>query len=145
MAARFSLVALYLLFSLYLSVRDIRYGEVSRTLLWLALGVALTLRVLLGGPAVLPEAAGGGILGIGFFLVVFFCSHKKLGLADVWYAGLIGVMLGPWRWVGGIVLAGIFALGYCLITGRRTVPFIPFMAAGSAALMPLAWFGGGIL
>jgi prepilin signal peptidase PulO-like enzyme (type II secretory pathway) len=139
MVVRFLLAVLYLTFSLYLALRDIRHGEVSRVLLWLALLTALAGQVLGRGLAALPAAAGGGALGIGFFLLVFFCSGKKLGLADVWYSGLIGVVLGPLWWFGGIILACLGAIGYCVISRRRTVPFIPFMAAGSAAVMPLAW------
>lgn len=137
MAAVFTV--LYLLLSLYLSIQDIRHGTVSRTLLLLSLAAALGVRVLLRGPAVLPAAAGGAALGLGLFLLAFFWSRKKLGLADVWYAGLIGVVLGPLWWFGGIMLACLLALVFCLFSGRRSVPFIPFMAAGSAAA--LAWSG----
>lgn len=143
MAVRFLLAVLYLLFSLYLSLRDIRYGKVSRALLWLALLTALVVRVLVRGMVALPVAAAGGALGIGFFLLVFFCSRKKLGLADVWYSGLIGVVLGPLWWFGGIILGCMLALGYCGIRRRRAIPFIPFMAAGSAVVLPLAWLGRG--
>jgi prepilin signal peptidase PulO-like enzyme (type II secretory pathway) len=134
------LAVVYLLLSAYLSYHDIREGQVSRWVLWLGILVTLGLRTLIQGIVVLPEALGGTALGLVLFLLVYWSTGKKLGLADVWYAGLIGAALGPWWWFVGIGTACILGIGYCAVRGRRMVPFVPFMAAGSLAVIPFAWF-----
>jgi prepilin signal peptidase PulO-like enzyme (type II secretory pathway) len=134
------LAVVYLLFSAYLSYQDIRDGQVPRRVLWLGILGILGLRTLIQGLGALPEALGGGLLGLAIFLLAYWCTGKKLGLADVWYAGLTGAALGPWWWFAGIAAACVLGIGYCVARRRRMVPFIPFMAAGSLAVLPFAWF-----
>ncbi|GHV77497.1 hypothetical protein AGMMS49942_23180 [Spirochaetia bacterium] len=78
------------------------------------------------------NAVLGCALGLAIFFLAFFMSGKKLGLADVWYAGLMGSVLGPVWWFPAIIAACLSALIYYAITRRRQpIAFIPFMAAGS--------------
>jgi prepilin signal peptidase PulO-like enzyme (type II secretory pathway) len=63
--------------------------------------------------------------------LAYFLSGKKLGLADVWYSALIGFVHGLWRWYFAIGIACIIGVVFILISRRRKIPFIPFMAIGS--------------
>jgi prepilin signal peptidase PulO-like enzyme (type II secretory pathway) len=79
----------------------------------------------------------GGLLGMGMFLLAYLVSGKKLGLADIWYAGLIGIVLEPLLLYAALGVSCVLAIGFILISKKRSVPFIPFMAAGSFAVLPV--------
>jgi prepilin signal peptidase PulO-like enzyme (type II secretory pathway) len=71
------------------------------------------------------------LLGLSIFLLVYLFLKDRLGLADVWYSALTGMMLGPWWWYAAIALACFSGIIYMAVLKRRRIPFIPFMAAGS--------------
>jgi prepilin signal peptidase PulO-like enzyme (type II secretory pathway) len=127
------------LFSLVISILDVRTGSVSRFLLWGGMLSFFFLKFLMPGKMV--ESAVGGVLGIAIFLLAFFISKKRLGLADVWYAGLIGIVLGPVRWYPAILLSCLLGIGAALISRRRTIPFIPCMAVGSYVILSIDFWG----
>ncbi|MDR1804394.1 MAG: prepilin peptidase [Treponema sp.] len=126
-------MALFYAFSMVIALADIEEEEVPRVVFAAAFPVFFALRV---GWGLFPvqEAAAGLLVGLGFFLLARLVSRGKLGLADVWYSALIGMVLGPRRWYGAICLACAGALILLLASGKRRVPFIPFMAAGSIAI-----------
>jgi prepilin signal peptidase PulO-like enzyme (type II secretory pathway) len=130
----------FIIFSFFLSFKDIMTGRVSRFLLWGAISCSFLLQYGIGGRNILFNAVSGCILGLGVFFLVFLVSGKRLGLADVWYAGLAGSVLGPVWWYPAMGLACVLAVVYMLASRRRSVPFIPFMAAGSVCIIPAAWF-----
>ena len=79
------------------------------------------------------------MIGLFIFLIVFLFSKKKLGLADVWYSGIIGFVLGPWNWYIAISIACGLGIVYILILRKlsgnwHAIPFIPFMAVGGVAI-----------
>jgi prepilin signal peptidase PulO-like enzyme (type II secretory pathway) len=126
-------MALFYAFSMVIALADIEEEEVPRAVFAAAFPVFFALRVGWGSfPA--WEAAAGLLVGLAVFLLARLVSRGKLGLADVWYSALIGMVLGPRRWYGAICLACACALILLLATGKRRVPFIPFMAAGSIAI-----------
>jgi prepilin signal peptidase PulO-like enzyme (type II secretory pathway) len=90
-------------------------------------------------PGGIREPVIGGVLGIIVFLPAFFISGKRLGLADVWYAALSGIVLGPLRWYPAVLLSCVFGFLFIVISRRRSIPFIPCMAAGSGAILILAF------
>ncbi|MCL2209992.1 MAG: hypothetical protein FWC19_07855 [Treponema sp.] len=83
----------------------------------------------------------GGFLGLTIFTIVFYLSGKKLGLADIWYSALIGMVLGPVWWfaaVGVACLAGIICI---IISKKHRIPFIPCMAIGGISIsLAQSWF-----
>ncbi|MDR1288509.1 MAG: prepilin peptidase [Treponema sp.] len=131
------LYALYFLFSLFISILDMKNGAVSRFLLWGALLFFFTARCFM--PGGIREPVIGGALGIIVFLSAFFISGKRLGLADVWYAALSGIVLGPLWWYPAVLLSCAFGFLFIVISRRRSIPFIPCMAAGSGAILILAF------
>jgi hypothetical protein len=126
----------FFLFSVVISIQDAVTGTVSRLWLWTALLAALLLQGVI--QAAVPVAAlVGGLLGVTVFFLAFFCSGRRLGLADVWYAGLMGIVLGPLWWYAAIGSACIYSLLFFAATRRRSAAFIPFMTAGSFTIIPL--------
>jgi prepilin signal peptidase PulO-like enzyme (type II secretory pathway) len=139
------IAGLFILISVYLSILDIRQGTISRLFLWSIILAVLIYKITLGGITAIVNPISGLFLGIGVFLLVFFISGKKLGLADVWYAGLVGMVLGPLWWYPAIFLSCMFGLFGMLLLRLRSIPFIPFMAAGSIFTLFLYMLREGIL
>ena len=130
--------AVFALFSVMIALSDVRKGEVPRVAFVIAFPVFLALRVTWGRFPLL-ESAAGFLSRLAVFLLARIISGGKLGLADVWYSALIGLVLGPslWRAAAGIACTG--SMVALLVSGRRRIPFIPLMAFGSIAMII---FGG---
>jgi len=121
-------------FSLFIAIADIKTGMVPRMAFIVAFPVFIILKSLLTINKSLPASFGGVLLGLAIFLLAYYFSGKKLGLADVWYSALIGLVLGPLWWYAAIGLACILALIYIPFSKRHQIPFIPLMALGSVAV-----------
>lgn len=93
------------------------------------------------------DGALGGLLAFAVFLLIAAVTRGGIGFGDVRLAGTVGVFLG---WLGlPLVLLGLlwaFALaalvGLALVcTGRRayrsTMPFVPYIAAGTLSVVLL--------
>jgi hypothetical protein len=128
-------ILFYLFFSVGIAVMDIKTGSVPRGAFVCAAVVFFAAKLFFEGRGVLFLSLAGCIMGIGLFLLAFFGSGKKLGLADVWYSGLIGVVLGPVWWYPAIFAACVVGLAWLLCVKRRSIPFIPCMAFGSMAAL----------
>jgi prepilin signal peptidase PulO-like enzyme (type II secretory pathway) len=136
-----AVLILFCIFSSGIAVMDIKTGSVPRVMFLCAFALFFVFYLLDQGRNLLFLPAAGCIMGIGLFLLAFFISGKKLGLADVWYSGLIGVVLGPVWWYPAIFAACAAGLGWFLCVKRRSIPFIPCMAFGSmtALLVKGVW------
>jgi hypothetical protein len=78
----------------------------------------------------------GCAAGFGIYFLVYILAKGKLGLGDVWYAAFTGCVFGPAWWYAVSIASCVLALGYMGIWRLRSVAFIPFMAAGGAAVLP---------
>lgn len=135
---------LFIFFSLCIAILDIRTGAIPRLALWGALVFSVGIRFFAGERVLFFEAIIGGGVGLAIFFLAFLFSGKKLGLADVWYAGLIGTVVGPVWWFPAILISCIAGSLYFAVKRSETIPFIPFMAAGSGIILPFIWqFGPG--
>jgi len=134
MVLSFVLILSFGLFSLFIAVADIRTGMVPRAAFIVAFPVFIILKSLLTSNISLLVSIGGSFLGLSVFLLAYYFSGKKLGLADVWYSALIGFVLGPLWWYAAIGLACILGLLYILFSKRHQIPFTPLMALGSVAV-----------
>lgn len=123
--------ALFVLFSIVIATIDIKTGKVPRAAFIIAFPAFFILRVLLDERRPSWMLIAGCLTGLIIFLIVFFISGKRLGLADVWYSALIGLVLGLWWWYAAMGSACIAGIVYLLISRQRRIPFIPFMALGS--------------
>ena len=122
---------IFVIFSAAIAAADIKTGRVPRLAFVFAFPLFFVLKLLLDEHLPAWEPIVGGLTGFTIFLLVFFISGKKLGFADVWYSGLIGIVLGPWLWYAAIGSACIAGLIYFFISKQLRIPFIPFMALGS--------------
>jgi hypothetical protein len=124
---------LFVLFSLIITRADITKGAVPRLAFIFAFPFFFMLKLMRERNDVL-ESLIGVLIGLIVFLFVHIITSRKLGLADVWYSALIGLVLGPWWWHAAIGLACVTGVIYILISKQRLIPFIPFMALGSAVI-----------
>ena len=123
--------ALFAIFSMIIAGADFKTGVVPRLAFVIAFPLFIILKILSNESLPLWELFAGAVLGLGIFLIAFFISGRKLGLADVWYSALIGLVLGPLWWYLAIGSACITGMIFMLASRRRRIPFIPFMALGS--------------
>jgi len=119
-------------FSFAIALSDIKTGMVPRVAFVLAFPVFLAFCLLSEDPRPPEVLAMGALLGLFVFLSAHFITGRKLGLADVWYATLIGLVLGPWWWYVAVFSACIAGIIYMLAFKKRKIPFVPLMALGSA-------------
>ena len=125
--------AFFIVFSLFISILDFKTGEVPRLAFIFAFPALFTMALF--SESHLPKKAlAGALLGLFVFLLAYLISGKKLGLADVWYSALIGMMLGPLGWYAAIINACISGAFFMLVSKKRQIPFIPFLAFGSTIM-----------
>ena len=134
MTAEFLCKASFAIFSVAIAGMDIKTGVVPRGAFAFAFPAFFAFKAISMGQDYLWEPAAGTLLGFAIFLLAFFISKRKLGLADVWYSALTGMLLGPRWWYAAIASACLAGMIYIIISNRRRIPFIPFMAAGSIAV-----------
>jgi len=134
MIIKIILKILFIIFSAAISAADIKTGKVPRIAFILAFPVFFALTLLADDQLPLWKPFAGCLTGLIVFLLVYFISGKKLGLADVWYSSLVGLILGPWWWYAAMGSACAAGIIYILILKQRRIPFIPFMALGSVVI-----------
>lgn len=133
--------AVFALFSLAVAAADIKTGMVPRIAFIAAFPVFVTLSLLRAEHYPLWAVFVGAGLGLFVFALAFFISGRKLGLADIWYSGLIGLVLGPLWWFPAIGIACLAGVIYIVVSHNRRIPFIPCMAAGGVAMSVIqGWF-----
>ena len=131
---------LFAIFSIFIAKADIKTGAVPRLAFVFAFLFFFAFKLFLPGWNPLWESITGMLLGLLIFSIVFFVSKKKLGLADVWYSALIGMLLGPWWWYAAIGIACFTGVIYIIFFKKRRIPFIPFMAVGSITASIIQFF-----
>jgi leader peptidase (prepilin peptidase)/N-methyltransferase len=125
----------------------------------LLLGAAASSAILGVDPAASPEGgaglfgvpglrvlAGGGVLWLFYFLLRA-AYPPGMGFGDVKLAGVLGMYLGFLSWphvlagtFGAFLFGGLWSLGLLAVrrgTLKSSIPFGPFMLAGTAAAMLL--------
>jgi prepilin signal peptidase PulO-like enzyme (type II secretory pathway) len=131
---------LFSIFSFAIALSDFRTGMVPRIAFVLAFPVFFVLCLLSEDPHPPGVLAVGALFGFFVFLAAYFVSGKKLGLADVWYSALIGLILGPWWWYAAVFCACIAGIIYMLAFKKHKIPFIPLMALGSVVASIFQFF-----
>ena len=131
----YKIVSFYiiLIFSLILSIQDLKRMTVGIYLQWLSVYCALLCHIIFARETIWIYILSSMICG-AFYFAVRKITKNKLGPADVWFGFFQGLFLLP------MILPlcfGIEALSaLCVINkrfGKVKFPFIPFMAAGLIA------------
>jgi leader peptidase (prepilin peptidase)/N-methyltransferase len=90
-------------------------------------------------------AMGAGIIGLVRWVGTLIVRREAMGLGDVKFMLMCGLLLGPWGSVLAIMVAmvGGSVLGLLIwaITRNREIPFGPFLAMGALAVL---FYGPGI-
>jgi leader peptidase (prepilin peptidase)/N-methyltransferase len=151
----FGVMAFYACLFIIIFVIDLEHGLILNKVVYAGMVVALLL-ALLPRPwltqwvvtGVANAALGGGI-GFGIFLLIAIVSRGGMGWGDVKLAALIGLATGfPlvfFSIIMGAILGGIVAVALVIAKKRKrrqTIPFGPFLAL--AAMITLLW-GSNIL
>ena len=129
----------FAVFSGAIAGTDIKNGTVPRLAFVPAFPFFFLLKLFLNERQLPIDSITGVIAGLVIFLLARVVSGKKLGLADVWYSALIGMVLGPLYWYRAIAGACFAGAAMIMLGKKRQIPFIPCMAAGSV----LMFFTGG--
>ncbi|MCK6459879.1 MAG: prepilin peptidase [Planctomycetes bacterium] len=84
-------------------------------------------------------AAGAGIIGAIRWVGTLIARREAMGLGDVKFMAMCGLLLGPWGTVLAIMVAmvGGSVLGLLIwaVTRNREIPFGPFLAMGALAVL----------
>ena len=125
---------LFIIFSIIISGSDIKSGTVPRIAFIIIFPFFFIYKLLLDEEVKFMESFTGFLAGLLIFLIVYFISRRRLGLADVWYSALIGLVLGIWKWYAAIGIACVLGILYICAIKQHKIPFIPFMAMGSIVI-----------
>ena len=123
---------IFILFSLFIAICDYKTETVPRIAFIIILPVLIIMSVI--SNTATWSIINGAVTGLIIFFIIYLFTGKKLGLADVWYSGIIGLVLGPVLWHIAIILACILGVLYIIISKRSKIPFIPCMAIGGIAV-----------
>jgi hypothetical protein len=131
------ILAVYAALSLIYSFEDLRRGEIPRLSMWCGILLIIGSRFLLLNLRQGLFGLSGFTAGFSIYYFIYRLLKGKLGLADVWYSAFTGCVFGPVWWNGVSLCGCIFALVYMRVHRIGSVSFIPFMAAGGIAAIPL--------
>jgi len=148
-------MAFYACLFIIIFVIDLEHGLILNKVVYPGMVVALLLALLpQAGLAQwtvtgVADAALGGGIGFGIFLLIALVSRGGMGWGDIKLAALIGLATGfPlvfFAIIMGAILGGIVAVVLVIAKKRKrreTIPFGPFLAL--AAMITLLW-GNNIL
>ena len=119
-----------LIFSIILSVQDIKKMTVSIYVQWASIFSVLVCHLIFNREAMWLYILSSMICG-AFYFAVRKITKNKLGPADVWFGFFQGLFLIPKMLPFCLGIECFAAL--CVIIkkiGRQTFPFIPFMSIG---------------
>ncbi len=123
---------------------DLRSRRVPNVLVLTAAIVAVALSLAGFGPRPLNSLLGG-VVGLAIFFALALVQRGAMGMGDVKFAGLVGLLTG-YPGVLAALTAGVIAGGLgalILLLTRRVrrksfIPYVPFLAAGAWLLMAYA-------
>ncbi len=127
-----------------LSIMDLRFWILPDRMVLLLAGLGIARSVTLGTPSLLSSLIGGslGLALLGGMVVA--TRGRAMGVGDVKLAGAMGVVLGWEALLGALAVAfvagGVVGMGLMLAkraTMKSHLPFGPFLAAGTVALLLL--------
>ena len=77
-----------------------------------------------------------GIFGALPYLCVVYVSDDGIGGGDIKLTAVLGYVYGPYRLAGILLTASLLAsLAAFLFRKQKSIPFVPFLAAGSFFMM----------
>ena len=101
--------AVFAAFSIFMSVQDIKTQKVSRWCSVALLVAILVIRAVFMGGNERVGFIASAVIALGVFWAVRLITKKKLGLADVFYSGSSGALLGFNCWLASCAIACVAA------------------------------------
>jgi len=143
-----AVTAFYCCLFIILMVIDLEHGLILNKIVYPSLAIALLINVFLPQPGVAQAAIGGGI-GLGLFLLIVLISRGGMGWGDVKLATLIGLVTGfPLVFVAlflAVIFGGLVAGLLLLLKIRKRKEGIPFAPFLSLATIVTLLFGTNLL
>ena len=123
-------LSIILLFSLILSIQDIKRLEVEIYIQWASVFCALICHLIFAREGMWIYILSSMIMG-SFYFVIRKITKNKLGPADVWFGFFQGLFLTPYQipvCLGVEVVVTLIVINKNF--GHKKFPFIPFMSVG---------------
>ena len=143
-----AVTAFYCCLFIVLMVIDLEHGLILNKLVYPGMAIALLISVFLSQPGIIQAAIGGGI-GLGLFLLIILVSRGGMGWGDAKMAALIGLVVGfPLVFVAlflGVILGGLVAVALLLLKLKKRKEGIPFAPFLSLATIITLLYGSNIL
>ena len=124
------LFSIIVIFSLILSLQDIKKMTVRFYLPWAGIIAALACHLIFARETMWIYILSGTLMG-AFYFAVRMITKGKLGMADVWFGIFQGLFLVP-KMIP-VCLGVEVIISLCAVNkrfGKEKFPFIPFMAVG---------------
>ena len=123
-------LTIILVFSIILSVQDIKRMEVGIYIQWASIFCALICHIIFARQEMWIFIISSIILGAIYFLIRKI-TKDKLGPADVWFGFFQGLFLHPLMLWVCLAIETVLALCFTFRKNKQApLPFIPFMATG---------------
>jgi len=136
-----AIVSFYCCLFIVLMVIDLEHQLILNKVTYPAMCVALLIAVFSDEPGIIDAAIGGGI-GLGLFLLIALVSRGGMGWGDVKMAALIGLVTGyPLIFVAivlAIILGGLVAIILLLFkkkVRKEGIPFGPYLSLAAIATL----------
>lgn len=147
----FGVMAFYACLFIIIFVIDLEHGLILNKVVYPGMAVALLLALFVPQPWLtqwisrgIANAAIGGGIGLGIFLLLAIVSRGGMGWGDVKLAALIGLVTGfPLVFISlimGAILGGVVAVVLVASKKRKrqeTIPFGPFLSL--TAMVTIVW------
>ena len=133
-------LAIILVFSIILSIQDIKQMSVSLYILIGAILAALLCQLIFAPSDMWIYLISSLIFGSLYFITRKI-TKNKLGSADIWFGFFQGLFLFPK--VIPFCLGTEVILAFCFVNkkiGKKPIPFIPFMSLGLIITFVLQFF-----
>ena len=135
-------LAIILLFSIILSVQDIKRLEVGLYIQWASIFCALICHIIFAREQMWIFIISSMILGTIYF-VIRKITKNRLGPADVWFGFFQGLFLFPIMiWVCLAIETVLALVIENKKIGHKQFAFIPYMAAGLIGAWLIQFFRG---
>ena len=119
MNQEFIVCVVFTAFSIFMSVQDIKTQKVSRWCSVALLVAAVVARLVFWRGEERVGYVASAAIGLVVFWAVRLITKKKLGLADVFYSGSAGALLGFDMWLAACAIACVAAAGVIYLRVRK--------------------------
>lgn len=141
LSVELAIASFYCCLFIVIMVIDMEHQLILNKVTYPAMVTALLIAIFSSEPGIVNAAIGGGI-GLGLFLLVAVASRGGMGLGDVKLAALIGLVTGyPLIFIAlvlAIVIGGLVAVMLLIFKkkkGKEGIPYGPYLSLAAMATL----------